>query len=418
MDKVYVIDACMGSGKTSAMINMINQSSDAERFIYVTPLLSETERIAKACESKKFAMPKALFDKDKNIMTKKEGLIKLLRTQRNVVTTHAMFRLFDDSILEMCREYNYTLVLDETTEVINEYKMTRDDYLDFINSHSSENDDGTLKWVNSAYDSHSEQRQYNGAKFLEEKALFTLGTVIDYKQNCLLYVFPIKIFEAFSRTFILTYLFDGQIQKYYYDYYGISYEYLYVTGTRPDNYKITSIPQMHVVPSTMKHLIHISDNSRMNSIGESYYSLSRTWFQHEGDKTYALKDLRNNMFNYFYRINHSNSANSLWSVFNDFESSCSPHGYSKSFLYCNCRATNMYKDVTTLAYGVNLYLNPVIKNFFTTNYTEVDEDMYALSTMIQWIWRSAIRDGKDINLYLPSSRMRRLLNNWLDDMYI
>ena len=44
----------------------------------------------------------------------------------------------------------------------------------------------------------------------------------------------------------------------------------------------------------------------------------------------------------------------------------------------------------------------------------MDEDQYALSIMVQWIWRSAIRDGDDIYIYLPSSRMRRILRDWID----
>ena len=35
--------------------------------------------------------------------------------------------------------------------------------------------------------------------------------------------------------------------------------------------------------------------------------------------------------------------------------------------------------------------------------------------MLQWIWRSAIRDGKPINAYIPSKRMRELLINWMND---
>jgi hypothetical protein len=33
--------------------------------------------------------------------------------------------------------------------------------------------------------------------------------------------------------------------------------------------------------------------------------------------------------------------------------------------------------------------------------------------MIQWIWRSRIRKGENINIYIPSMRMRNLLNAWM-----
>jgi hypothetical protein len=34
--------------------------------------------------------------------------------------------------------------------------------------------------------------------------------------------------------------------------------------------------------------------------------------------------------------------------------------------------------------------------------------------MIQFIWRSAIRDGKPIHLFVPSERMRTLLKDWMN----
>ena len=44
----------------------------------------------------------------------------------------------------------------------------------------------------------------------------------------------------------------------------------------------------------------------------------------------------------------------------------------------------------------------------------VDEDTWALSELIQWIFRSAIRENNEINVYIPSERMRNLLIEWLN----
>ncbi|MNR36774.1 hypothetical protein D3C85_1547400 [compost metagenome] len=49
--------------------------------------------------------------------------------------------------------------------------------------------------------------------------------------------------------------------------------------------------------------------------------------------------------------------------------------------------------------------------------SNMDQTLYALSEMVQFIWRSRIRDGKEINLYIPSKRMRELLKEWLNDEY-
>ena len=84
-------------------------------------------------------------------------------------------------------------------------------------------------------------------------------------------------------------------------------------------------------------------------------------------------------------------------------------------LPCNTRATNEYKNCFNLAYCCNRYISPDYINYFQTHNVNVDENLFALSELLQWIWRSAIREGKSINLYIPSSRMRNLLTNWLNN---
>jgi hypothetical protein len=44
----------------------------------------------------------------------------------------------------------------------------------------------------------------------------------------------------------------------------------------------------------------------------------------------------------------------------------------------------------------------------------IDEETWALSELIQWLFRSAIREENEINIYIPSKRMRSLLQEWLE----
>lgn len=44
---------------------------------------------------------------------------------------------------------------------------------------------------------------------------------------------------------------------------------------------------------------------------------------------------------------------------------------------------------------------------------EIEEDEYALSEMVQLIFRSAIREGNPITVYIPSKKMRELLEDWI-----
>ena len=43
---------------------------------------------------------------------------------------------------------------------------------------------------------------------------------------------------------------------------------------------------------------------------------------------------------------------------------------------------------------------------------ETSNEHFAISTLIQFIFRSAVRKGEPIKLYLPSLRMRELLERW------
>ena len=56
------------------------------------------------------------------------------------------------------------------------------------------------------------------------------------------------------------------------------------------------------------------------------------------------------------------------------------------------------------------------------NKREFNDDLWALQEMLQYIWRSRIRgnesvtslEDRKINLYVPSKRMRTLLEQWLN----
>jgi hypothetical protein len=48
----------------------------------------------------------------------------------------------------------------------------------------------------------------------------------------------------------------------------------------------------------------------------------------------------------------------------------------------------------------------------------IDRDLYGLSEMIQWLWRTRIRKSESIQVVIPCKRMRELLERWLDGEFI
>ena len=60
-------------------------------------------------------------------------------------------------------------------------------------------------------------------------------------------------------------------------------------------------------------------------------------------------------------------------------------------------------------------MQPDIKQFIDHYHIEFDEDLFSLSALLQWIWRSQIRDGRPVDIYIPSERMRTLLKVWMKE---
>jgi len=49
--------------------------------------------------------------------------------------------------------------------------------------------------------------------------------------------------------------------------------------------------------------------------------------------------------------------------------------------------------------------------------SQLDEELYALSELVQWMFRSAIREKKDVHLYLPSYRMREQIFKNFEELF-
>jgi hypothetical protein len=147
--------------------------------------------------------------------------------------------------------------------------------------------------------------------------------------------------------------------------------------------------------------------------------LSKSWYTDKKKKNISIfNQIKSNTENYFRTITNTNSEHNMYTVFNSYQKYVKGKGFSRdkvNFVACNSRGTNKYKDKTALAYLINFYITPDIKQFVEHYNIGFDEDLFSISSMLQWIWRSQIRDGKPINIYIPSERMRELLKSWIEE---
>ncbi len=391
-----VVDAGCGVGKTTAMINYINQDKDNNKFLYITPFLTEVERVKNACKDKNFQEPAEL-------PTKTEDLLRLVEKGYNIVSTHALFKKLTDKVLDLTQFNDYILIIDEAADVLEEIDITKNDLKTIITEYTTIDDNNTVHW-------NEWNNDYEG-RFEDYKNMIQMGGVKAHRSDTgevvsLVWAFPISIFESFKEVYILTYMFNGQ--KAYYEYNKVDIVKLYVK-----DFQLTTEPQVYDYEE-QKKLITVIEDEKLNAIGNNRGSLSMSWFGRNA-KTALMKQLQNNINNFFKNIVKGTPINQkLWTTFKEYSEVVKGKGYTNAFVPINIRATNDYKESTAVAYIANRYMKPTLKHFFEVSGIEVDEDTYALSELIQFIYRSAIRDGKPITVYIPSKRMRELFIDWIN----
>lgn len=395
MNTITVVDARMGRGKSSAAIRYMNRYKGAKRFLYITPYLNEVDRICEQCD----------FDQsDSDYMSKSAELKTHIRHGKNVAATHSLFYLMDEEALELVRANHYSLIIDESIQVIERLNVTDKDFALIISQLADVGENGVVRWKDKEYD----------GRFCDYKELADAGSLrmID---SALLNVMNPDMLRSFDEVFMLTYLFDGQYQKAYLDFFGFDYRIIGVELDE-DGYRFSNAPDSPP-PLDYRNLIHIVETPAMNKVGDGKFSLSKNWFTRRGYDHPDICALRNNLKKFFQGVPGGNHDSRLWTSFKDARDKLTDRRtgrFRNNFLQVSARATNEFRNRTDIAYMANRFVDPNLLKFFSERDIEINSDHFALSEMLQWVWRSAIRDNKPINLYIPSSRMRELLIDWMN----
>ena len=418
---VKVCDAIMGAGKTSAVINYINAHPE-KRFIYITPFNDETERIAENCRNARFVLPKNSLKEFG--FRKYTHFRNLIKDGKNISITHKLFSMCDAETIAEIKDKNYTIIIDEVIEVVEKINIGKSDVKLILDSGWFKETDGK-DGFGYEFDPVAAGGDYESGKYADlfllakNHRLIKLATaktkgVVSY------WSLPKEMFDCADEVYLLTYLFEGSVMKGFLEGYNIPYSYIGVKKDEYSGYTLTSDPQPY--PEYVKFIkdkIHIFDNPKLNSVGKKKTALSSAWYERASANAEFgdLDQLKNNIYNYFMNYMRDKPANKrLWSAYKKGETHLKGKGYFNSSIAFNIRATNNYSDKCVLAYCVNVFLDPNIVRYIEQIGGSVDGDIYALSVMIQWIWRSAIRNGEEIWIYIPSGRMRTLLKNWMEEV--
>ena len=420
-DVIEVLDAIMGSGKSTGVLEWCDKSPDTP-FIYVTPLLSESEvRVVDACTVSKFTAPST-----EKHNTKGEHLLEMLECGMNASISHVMYSMMKPKHLSLIKEKGYTVIMDEEVDFISPlgdgYSAGDFSYLEKINQITVQ-EDGRVMWI-------GEDSALKDTKYTKLASMCNLSMVyrskssndkakdgVKEKLSWFVTQLPMGLLLSAKRVILLTYLFKGSVLESFLKFKGVSViPFTEVKTTKVDKEKI-------------RGLIEFVGAKQMEQWrGET---LSSNWYVHADKKDLASlsKTIR--------AVGNSlgvKSGELLWCTpaslakpKSNKSRKVAPISYaagngdvvdgyaSGNFLACSSRATNAYRDRTVMIHCYNRFVNLSVKKFLTEYGAEVNDDTYALSEMLQWLWRSAIREGKPIKVCILPRRMYKLLQAWLSE---
>lgn len=424
---ITVIDSIMGSGKTSWAIQEINANKETS-YIFVTPFLSEIDRIRRETDIV-FYEP----------IQKGEGKLKsfheLLINGHNVAVTHKLFTMITNETRELILQGGYILIIDEALDVIDVYGDIKEKDVELLK------DEGIISVDKNNHIIWERGKKYEGGSFDDIEILSNNKSLITYSDKIFLWQFPPDVFSLCEHTYIMTYNFDGTIMSAYFNIHNLIYEKKQVIKTNTE-YILTEHTGKIDCKYNLSELITICEDKKLNNIGNKRTALSVNWFKVNKDNE-NMQILKNNITNYLQNKISCNSSSVMWTTFSDYEKLIEYRGRKftrqltgderrryqkkkaqgskiedellqlKCFISCSTRATNMYCNRSVLVYALNYYPNTVILQHIRNKNINFDIDQYALNGVIQWIWRSRIRNGEPISIYIPSSRMRSLFKGWL-----
>lgn len=428
---IQIIDAICGKGKTQwAIQNLIdNYKHYSDKFIYVTPFLEEIDRVFERCKQENIYVyiPKCKKDENsKELLSKSKNVYKAMQEGKNIVMTHKLFEYITIDWCEEIERQDYDLYLDEVPNIFSYNTLSSKDWNLLLSNNMIKL--GTylkdckyqeVNWIDIDYLDSKDKTEGLYEHFIN-KCIF--GQVLK-KGNLYIYALPMHIFFMVRRCYILTYMFEGQYLAGLLKLYSISYT---LKSVYKPNSKYFLIP--YNIQDTIKDFkniypkIHLYEGS-LNSENKKEYSLTYTYLNNKSKET-EIKKLKANVLNYITHIYPCKAEHILWTTLKDKKEFLKGKGYTKEFLSLNARSTNKYKDKTVLIYLYNKYINPVYEDLFNAIgghigvRSQLDEELYALSELVQWIFRSAIREKKDIYLYLPSYRMREQIFKNFEELFI
>lgn len=423
-NQIEIIDAMCGTGKTHAIVQWMKKNPE-KRYLYISPMKSEVEhRIpVEECPELDFKYPET----SDTYRTKSESLLALLEEGHNVAFTHSLYSRMTPKHIEHVKNIGYTIIIDEEMTLIEPLSIASEDDKGYTDEDIrylyrdgkitiDEEDFGRVVWN---WDDYGWNGQYSKLKAMCDLAMVYCtkslieGSTDEYKMGSLVVELPISLIEVADRCIAISYLFNGSVMDMFLQMKGIS--------TEPFNFTQEEISLRYdnkTIKSEVREKISFINTLATRKVGKK--KLSYSWYEREFTKddakmvSAAIRSVARNC--------DTTHEGVMWTLpksraIKQRKNSLivNPVGYSANncYVYCGCRATNEYEEKHTVIHALYRHPNVTVRSYLQHYGHDVDPDNFALSEMIQWIWRSRIRHKEPINLCILSRRMQILFERWL-----
>lgn len=420
----------MSSGKSHWMLEQMrswNQSEKFKQFVYLSPLLSEVGgikceasnkyldgRIQKQLPDMKFKYPMPIQG------SKQKHSLELLHQGKNIAATHNLFLNLDKSSAGLIKEYNNVLVIDECLDAYKQFRGISKKSLSLLLDQGIFSVDAdTLKLI---YHREKDQHPDDNWEFSELIKLCEANCIFFVQGELLVWEYPVSILSAFDEVWVLTYLFDGSFMS---------------AWCKINNIEVERVrPALHRTTKEVKQYINECINVVVTpSIKKiENYSYSQTWWGNSAVESVVDKIRKAiesgitltkcKTSDILITCPKANWTNEVSEYDGDLVSEkgrikkrplIKGKGFSRAdWLYSDARATNDYSDKKVLIYLIGKHPNTVLWNFCHSKGVELNKDLYAVASMVQWVFRGCVRKKEQMSLIMPSKDMRDLYFKWLE----
>ena len=403
--RLTIVDRPCGSGKSSKLLSSFRSD---RKYLVVVPLLTEVDRFKKdACV--RFTEPSSDYS-DRKL----GSLLDLLMDGENVVTTHALYAdLAHAAYLDYLSDYD--IVVDEVLDVVRQVDgATTASWKEIYvgGGWATVDADGkcrpTSKWdlcwkeVSDTLD----QRLYMQAK---------AGCLYIVDDTFFLWAIPPVLLTS-GRTFtVLTYLAEGSMLLAYLRKLGLSY----IHDRDPEvdrqfRVKAQSLITVRPIPalenlkwSYTKQTASVGKALREKKVAKALSNLRQRELRGVDPGSIILTCVKSNWF-----LKGKSKGGEGFKP--------TPVGYSKGSSLFNVewvanttRGTNDYSHCSHAIYLWDQNLNPYLQRWLGIADNPLVNDAYAITEFVQWLWRTRVRRGEPVTVYVPSERMRHLLKAFL-----